>query len=454
MVEASPRAAVQALLEAVLRHLSDLEEAPRIGRMADHRRWWRYGQETFVGLQPRAWDMPDYVPIHGWLDKTFPEMTGVRDAYAADTRLGPRVDAMIGTEFNRQARTFDWLLIEHLLQPLVLATGSYEFDADAFASAYRSFEDGFGADELHMVEFLPLNGFDSTEDMVALPDRVTLRRMSDAQMSNAIDQLAAPRQWGGGGGNSVRVSRYDQWALVTSQAYLVAVGPGDDAQPPKAAAFPTLFEPGTRLVTALRIVCGGSVVATRPMFAQDDSEFPLVLNTQTMGNSFDSADYDRPTILVTDAVDHVQAMYLALGRPEVAGDRSLQTAIRRLVASGSRRVDADRLIDLSIAAEALFIHHANQPSTFAKGEPIARGAVALLADDPEVGVDAEKLRAFMTTLYRARNAEIHGDATYPQLHDLSGTPIESLGPVLRDADRVMRRALALVLVEAEAVAGT
>jgi len=86
--------------------------------------------EDFVGLQPRAWSMPADVPIVGWLDK-FPEMTAVRQAYDADPVLRARVDTLIGTEFSRQGRNFDWLLIEHIIHPMILTTGTYGFERSA-----------------------------------------------------------------------------------------------------------------------------------------------------------------------------------------------------------------------------------------------------------------------------------------------------------------------------------
>jgi hypothetical protein len=118
------RAAVAALARSVLDRLATDDGQPRIGRMIDNQRWWRHGQEDFVGLQPCAWAMPADVPIHGWLD-TFAEMKPVREAYGADPRLGARVDTLIGVEFSRQGRTFGWLLIEHVITPMVLATGTY-----------------------------------------------------------------------------------------------------------------------------------------------------------------------------------------------------------------------------------------------------------------------------------------------------------------------------------------
>lgn len=437
------RAAVAALVRSVLDRLATDDGQPRIGRMIDNRRWWRHGQEDFVGLQPCAWAMPADVPIHGWLD-TFAEMKPVREAYGADPRLGARVDTMIGAEFNRQARIFGWLLIEHVITPMVLATGTYDYDPALFDRVYADFERGFGAEQIHMVEFLALNGFESNESAILLPDGLVLQRMSDTQMSAAINHLAVPRMFGGGV-NGARVSRFDQWALMTTRAYPVA--DGRHIASPQPAAFPTLYDPAVALVTALRIVCGGSVVSTRSMFAQIDTEFPIALGASATLTAFDSADNDRPTYLLTDQLDAFRTTYAALGLPDVQADRTLQTSIRRLVFAGSRSADADRLIDLMIAAEALFFQRANLTG-FTKKDRIAGAAAGLLDGDPELNATADQIRAVVATAYMARNAEIHGDGqSYSPLHLLDGTPTSSMPLFLDDAEKIMRRAVLAVLAE-------
>jgi hypothetical protein len=408
--------------------------------MIDNQRWWRHGQESFIGIRPRAWDMPDEVPIVGWLDG-FAEMAEVRQAYAEDPVLRDRVDTMIGAAGTRQARNFGWLLVEHIIEPMVLATATYEFDEPVFDRFFGAFDRGLASDQVHLVEFLPLNGFESNEDVILLPDGLALRRMGDRQMGAAIDQLAVPRLVGGSV-NGVRISRFDQWALTIARAYPVVAGHAD-LQAPTAPAFPTLDGPARRVVTALRLVCGGSVVTTRPMLAQSDDEFPIVPSYTAIHSAFDSADNDRPTLLMSDALDQFRAAYTALASPHVEADRSLQVAIRRLVLAGSRNTDSDRLIDLSISAEALFIKRANLPNG-TKGDKIAAGAANLLAAEPDL--NANSVEAFMKTVYRARNAEIHGDGQlYAPLHLVDGSPATSLREVLGDAERIMRRAILLVL---------
>jgi hypothetical protein len=438
------RGAVLALVRAAFERFSADEDQPRIGRMIDNQRWWRHGQEDFVGLRREAWRMPYDLPMYGWLDK-FPEMRAVREAYAADPVLGIRVDASLGIEGSRQGTNFYWILAQHVIEPIVLATRTYNLDEAVFDRVYSSFERGFGVEEIHMVEFVPLNGFASTEETVALPGGLVLRQMGELQVSHAINHQAVPRM-SGGGVNGARVSRFDQWALTTTRAYRVEAGFSDVV--PRPPAFPTLEGPSATLVTALRIVCGGSVVSTRSMLAQDENEFPILPGATAMMSAFNSADNDRPTYLMPDMLDGFLATYSALDLPAVRADRSLQVAIRRLVLAGSRSEDGDRLIDLMISAEALFIQRSSLPRDMAKKIKIMAGVADLLAGDPQLKAGIDELKILMKAMYEARNAEIHGDGEqYEPLYLLSGAATHSLPKMLDDAERVMRRAIMVVLQE-------
>jgi hypothetical protein len=358
--------------------------------------------------------------------------------------LRSRVDTMMGVEFSRTGTNFYWILAQHVIEPLVTTTRSYAFDARTFDRVYRDFEAKFRAEHLHMIEFRALNGFESAEDPFLLPDGLVLQRMSDSQVSTAIDVGAVPRMASGAGVNTAHVHRYDQWALMDAEEFPVTAGDLQIATP-RPPAFPRLDEQATRLVTALRLVCGGSVVTTRSMYAQDDEEFPFVHPGTAALGAFTGADNNRPTILSPATADTLRRAYTALGSFSVLADRSLQVAIRRLVYAGSRSLDSDRLIDLMTSAEALFIKRANA-KTKAKGAPVAQAAATLLAADPELNADAAKLEAFMAMAYKARNAEVHGEPQpYAPLHRLSGQPVTSLSLVVADAEHVMRRALMAVL---------
>jgi hypothetical protein len=114
------RTAVAALTRSVLDHLAAKEGQPRIGRMIDIRRWWRHGQEDFVGLQPRAWSMPADVPIVGWLDK-FPVAVQAAAAYQRRQAGIPRPRRVQGSHARPQRGTAHTHHVH-----LVNATESYQ----------------------------------------------------------------------------------------------------------------------------------------------------------------------------------------------------------------------------------------------------------------------------------------------------------------------------------------
>ncbi|SDU62590.1 hypothetical protein [Prauserella endophytica] len=434
------------VLVAALGDLAERDGAPKVDKMPDLRNWWRYGQESFVALRPTAWYMPERVTKVNWLD-TFAEMVAVREAIDADPILGTRVDTMVGVEFSLQQRRLDWLLIEHLLEPMIVTTRTYEFDEAAFDLHYNRLEAGLLADTVRLVEFIPLNGFVSSMDEIALPGGVVLRPMTDRQMSRAIQVLAAPAEFSGGP-NSVQVSRFHQWAVTREQSYPVTSYKQGMPEHPRPPAFPSLEEPVQRLVTALHVVCGGSVVATRPILLQHDDDFPRDIEGSATLPAVGLADVNRPTLLLTEEhVDAVRRVYEALAAPAVARDRSLQVSLRRFVFAGSKSLPEDRLIDLNICSEALFIKRGKIKGG-QKGAPAAEAAGQLLAGDPVLGVERTEIERFFKEAYRLRNAEIHGDhPVQKRMTLLGGAKSEDLARFIEDLARLLGRAIQLVLAE-------
>lgn len=440
------RNAVAALLVAALRDLAVRDGTPRVGSMADLRNWWRFGQESFVALRRNAWHMPERVTVVGWLG-TFAEMNAVREAIDADPVLGTRLDTMVGTEFSLNQRPLDWLLVEHLLEPLIIASRSYVFDETAFDLQFKRLDAGLRADTIRFVEFVPLNGFTSSMADIALVDGVVLRPMTDRQVNRAIQVLAVPVEFSGGP-NSVQVSRFHQWAVMREQGYPVRSHKQGMPEQPQAPNFPRLEEPAQRLVTALRIVCGGSVVSTRPIHAQHDDDFPPTVDGSAALPAVVAADISRPTqVLTGDQAEAVREVYEMLGNPAVREDRSLQVALRRFVLAGSKAQPEDRLIDLVICCEALFLkrYGIKEPK---KGAPAAANAGRLLANDALLNVGRERVEQFVTAAYRLRNAEVHGDHPVRRsMTLLRGAATEDLGRFVEDVSLVVGRALHLVLIE-------
>ncbi|MEV6135175.1 hypothetical protein AB0L63_03730 [Nocardia sp. NPDC051990] len=390
--------------------------------------------------------MPERVTVVGWLN-TFDEMIAVREAIDADSILCTRVDTMVGTEFSLQQRRLDWLLVEHLLEPMIITSHTYEFDEAVFNLHYNRLEAGLLADTFRFVEFVPLNGFESNMTEIVLPGGVFLRPMTDRQMSRAIQVLAVPAELSGGP-NSVRVSRFHQWAVTMGRRYPVRSYKQGMPENPQAPCFPSLEELVQRLVTALRVVCGGSVVATRSIHALHDDEYPHDVGGSAVLSPLDVADVNRPTLLLTEHhIDAVRSVHEMLTVPAVVRDHSLQIALRRFVFAGSKSLPKDRLIDLTICLEALFIKRGRIKGK-QKAAPAAEVAGQLLGGDVVLGVERAEIERFVVEAYRIRNAEIHGD--HPARRTMTllrGATTDDLIPFVEDLARLLGRAIQLVLIE-------
>ncbi|WP_410593656.1 hypothetical protein [Amycolatopsis sp. lyj-23] len=430
----------------MLGDLAGRDGVPKIDKMPDLRNWWRYGQESFAAVRPDAWYMPERVTMVNWLD-TFAEMVAVRNSIDADPILSTRIDTLVGTEFSLQHRRLDWLLVECLLEPMIVTTRTYTFDEAVFDLHYNRLEAGLMAEPVRLVEVIPLNGFVATKTEIPLPDGVVLCSMTDRQMSRAIQVLAVPVEFGGGP-NSVQVSRFHQWAVTKERSYPVRSYKQGVPEQPQAPSFPSLEEPAARLVTALRVVCGGSAVATRPIHMQHDEDFPHDIEGSAALSAVVFADVNRPTLLLAeDQVDAVLKVYAMLAEPAVVQDRSLQVALRRFVFAGSKPLPADRLIDLNICSEALFIQR-NKIKTMKKADTVAVSGGQMLADDPVLGVSRGIIEQFLRKAYLLRNAEIHGNHTSSKTMTLlNGDKTTDLARFVDDLTHLMGRAIQLALAE-------
>ncbi|WP_326564413.1 hypothetical protein [Micromonospora peucetia] len=435
-------------MAAVLGDLAAGDWAPAFATVPDFGEWHRHGQESFVAIRHGAWQMPGRVADYRFLD-TFAEMAAVRAIVAADEVLRERVDCVVGVEFALTHRQLGWTLVQHVLEPMVVAVRSYRFDQDAFDAAYNRLEDGLLATRARLVEAVPLNAFTPTAgiEAVTLPDGLVLQPMSDRQVSAAIGYLAVPITFAGGP-NSVTVSQFHQWALTRCTSYPVCSSTDVPAQP-AAPEFPSLVEPASRLVTALRLVCGGSVTATRAIRCQPDEDFPQGLGPTASLSALPAFDEERPTVLGREQVEAVREVYGLLRHPAVRENRGLQTALRRLVLAGADRVPTDRLIDLMVCAEVLFIKLPGLPEDRRKQDKIVDGATTLLADDPVLQAPLDRIDALLRLGYRLRNDEMHGDdPSGREQRTLTGQPTSDLSAVVDDIERVLRRALVRTISDA------
>ncbi|MFL5909840.1 MAG: hypothetical protein ACJ768_04645 [Gaiellaceae bacterium] len=307
--------------------------------------------------------------------------------------LSSRVDDLIGFSFGLRRRQLIPILTIELLTPLVDASRTYTFDRACFDAAYARVEAGLLADIVRLIQAVPLLGFDmALQSDVRVTDELVIRLMTEAELTAAI-QAGMPIQASMSTTGRI-VSRLHQRALIKVSDHPVQVG-----SPPGPVAVPASIEDEARRVQiALRLVCGGSVTTGRPFQIQHPDDFNAHPGHSATLSNVELPDESRATILRTpDQLTQIQEMMTLLADPAITDDRPLQMALRRLISAGSRGLAEDRLVDLTVAAEALFIHAAGLGKTRQKRSPIAAGAVALLADDAEIHASASDITEFTTS---------------------------------------------------------
>lgn len=141
-------------------------------------------------------------------------------------------------------------------------------------------------------------------------------------------------------------------------------------------------------------------------------------------------------------------VYDLLGKPGVQSKKFLLNVLRRLIMAGGRALPEDRLIDLCITAESLFIQHRGLSRTREKREHLVAGAKALLSGDAHLAAEDQYVEQLIEGAYRRRNVEMHGDVAQTRPSRLlDGTTTSNLHALVGDFERLLRRAAHLFLIQ-------
>ena len=420
---------------------------PQFRELPDQAEWKRQHQETLLQHTRHIWEHPAEVASRSWWRElaAYPSLQTALDAHP---EVRDRLDALTGFPFSLRARDLRTILILQMLSPQVEAARGYAFDQGVFDACYRRLEAGVLQQHVRMIEFVPLLGLASAYEPVQLPDGMTVRLMTDLELSMGIQTLGVPVSDRSGTTN-LTVARGNQFALVREHTFPVQYGaPADPVTTP--LALPSFEAEAHRLIDALRLVCGGSVSLGRPVQYQDPGDFDAHPGYSAARTRVETPDPAATTVLYgVNQLKAVIAVYNALGHAAVTGDRLLMMVLRRVQMASTRALPEDRLIDLAIAAEALFISRPGLTVRGSKSPTIAEGAVDLLTGDPLLAASDDNIRQHIISAYQRRNYVMHTLERAPALHLLGGASGASLDALVCDFARLMRRAVLLSVIAAQ-----
>lgn len=334
---------------------------------------------------------------------TLPEYSRLDHAVRADGEVDAQLDTLLGTLLGR-GRYERVTFTDGLINELLSRSGTFKFDITFFSESFDTLESDLRANHLQQVRVSPLLGLRSHEFSLDLGNGASIGEMSEQEIAYCLDAGLLPRQ-----------GSMDDFAFVPFRCCI-----RQTSKLPKIVGERELTEAerdlsgsvGVRQINVveevletLRLFRGGTI--TTPGFLSYGAGW-LMRGGRSVG--------------YRNAGSHPLSSYYQLSSGDEAPLRSMWDEVTSADAqkSGAFRVGArrfslalererpdDRVVDLMIAAEALFLtdQKGSRKDFGEKTYRLALRAAFFLANDPE---RRRGLFKDFRDAYWARSSIVHG----------------------------------------------
>lgn len=393
--------------------------------------WVRASSDCFR-LQPTTrhwwarWILEHEDDLHA-----LPQYTALLELLKADPQVTPLLDAQVGIGAGSRLIEARYIA-DHMVWTMGAQFGAEEGISKDFDAAYDEWDRELRATHIRQVWMAPLMGFSSSFPVVSLSEGLSVSRLSDEEisllLSTGIHLTAAGAPLSlplthVGAAHGIRLVREHERVVGTGVSMNYAAAEWGEVN--------GLLED---VLVALRIFKAGRV--GNHGFAGYFASWPMRGSTQFGG----LADFSAPARqfglgydLTEEDCGTFPKFFDACQRAKRS--RSLGLAMRRFAYTSDRSRAEDRIIDLMIAAEALFLADA-------EGELSYRLALrAAFFLDPELGPRSVTHR-FLKNAYSVRSKIAHGTTPEPKiLKAFDGTRCASIDDFATELERVIRIAL-------------
>lgn len=416
----------QAMWEWVREAVATLSAGPEPDVSQDLRRWQRDEDGVFR-------DAERSVPV--WNREAvaaamrLPSWRVVEETFRRNDRLRVQVDTLVGTLRGRSR--FETEIAGQLVLPRPGETGDLE---EAFAQRYRRLDAFLAAEEFELLEVWPLPGLSSSQFPITLEPDLELDWMADEELMAALNTHILPRRYG--------VAPPLLFPEESKQAcmrycYRLPKVVGDQDPADKATEFQqreqhvtgiqeTLEQALALLFTNPIAIAGRMTLEVDPLLRGAVLFQPLVL---TQSQRFRKLELDA------SMVAELTQVWTQLRRP--GKHKAIGVALRRLVYQAGRERVEDEIVDILVAAEALYLSGIESPTEL--GFRLALRAAAF-SDPSKVGMTRRDVYGTMKNAYSVRSKIVHGDV--PRAADLKvrGVPV-SLRDFVQAIEDIVRQAL-------------
>lgn len=391
------RRAVQASIQCL---------APRTDRptSASRQRWVRLDDGRFA-LQAEhstIWNLPEATECSELMDLS--EVRELERFAHQDSTVAPQLGQMVGTMLGGSIYMTVEAILIRTIEASVGPDYPLTFDETKFADFYPRLQSGlFELDVLNEI-VAPLYGVRRAPDRIDVDSHLAVGRLSDDEIASAIQfnlitslfgpmspVVAVPT-------HAIRIS-YRTPKLVEDPGDIQAVFQQRATQ--RRTSPPAVED----ALTLLRLYSSAAVGVLGQMhYIQWDFKPGLM----TVGFQPISAVQMVTTeyVLNDDDREPLQRLWKAMSSPGAAKSKGLQMALRRLSYGRDRPRPEDQLVDLMIAAEALFLSDTRKDRS-ELGYRLALRAAKFI-ESPDYG-QREVFEMFRQA-YSARSALVHGSS--------------------------------------------
>ena len=345
-----------------------------------------------------------------------------------DDRLNVQIDTLVGTVSSRSY--FDASTLGRLMLPRPSEMADFEV---SFARRYTELEDYLSTSELELCVVFPVPGLVCGQFPMSLEENLELDRMTDGELAAALNVQIIPLMFPG----TLVLSNDEAQQFCLRYHYRLPKIVGE-VDPPDSAQLIADIEEGLlkiqedfgsvlALVTADPVVLSGSmrIGAGSPMSSSaiQFGSFPLT-----------RAQRHRKLILDDETAADLSSMWTLVRNIRIPDSVSL--AMRRLSFQVGRERIEDEIVDVLIAAEALYLTDGNQQEL---GFRLALRAAAL-SDPAKLGMSRRDVFDMMKSAYTVRSKIVHGSKPKPVNLKVKGLQL-SVEDFVQELENMVKQAL-------------
>ncbi|MFH2211585.1 MAG: hypothetical protein ABIJ01_08110 [Pseudomonadota bacterium] len=387
-------------------------------------------EEQANGFARRQVNKPEYwLLIHRAITqiKALPTYDLVAEAVRADDVWSKHIDTLVGSASGRSRIELDSLLNGIALQSAREPNG-FALSDEFFNNKVERIEDFFCSEIVKFSRTTPLYGISSIERF-SITESISIEPLNDVDILELLEAGVISSQFGGMGGDFVH--NIPRVALVSRYSLPKIIGEANGVD--DIANLNSVTELGIRLsadeAMVLEMLTLLLDVAITPIGSVTKSLDAMDGMRQIQKNGIGGA-WALPTKDLTQEVkEKINALWpLVSGSAKIAKN-FLGIAIRRYALAMSRPSLDDKLIDLMISAEAIFLRVDQNELTY----KLAHRAALLLGTNSS---QQKEIFKFINDAYSMRSKVVHGAKSYTKeprdIEKLSIT-ISRLSELLRES---------------------